>query len=486
MRRCLSRFALFALLTCSFPCLWARMDPPITSATLDGTVLNSTTGEPIAEARVKVANMQDDEPLYTKTDAQGHFTFANLTTGLRYSIRAERPGFIEPGGSLNSYPGPAQFDLTPPGPGATERVSCGECETKMEKRVDEAGTLHVTLTMELVPYAAISGKVTAPNGMPLSGMIVDLLMKREAGNSSTRGPRLPEVQSIGGRMTADDRGEFRIAPLAPGKYYLRVSGTLNDGQWEPSYRTTYYGGALGLDSAKPIVLAVGQQVRADLQVVSRSGVRVSGRILLPAENEPAPGRRIFTNVSLVSLVAGGDGMADRNITNLQAPSQEYEMKDVLPGKYKLVATTYERPESPGFGGDFKVLYSGARTLEVGGRDAAGVELTMEQPEDIRGTVAFAEGCPRVPVRIDISGGGMRPPAPITVDGEDGKFILTKVAAGRVWLNIYTTGVNAGAAWPLSMRVGEQEVPIYQFDAPLPSGTSLKITMGCQTQRGNLQ
>ncbi len=415
MRRCLSRFALFALLTCSFPCLWARMDPPITSATLDGTVLNSATGEPIAEARVKLANSQDDEPLYTKTDAQGHFTFTNLTPGRGYSIRAERPGFIEPGGSLNSYPGPAQFDLTYSGPGATERASCGQCEIKIEKNVDDAGTLHVTLTMGLVPYAAISGKVTAPNGLPLSGMIVQLLMKREAGKNSPGGQRIPEVQKIGGHMTADDRGEFRIAPLAAGQYYLRVYGVYYQSQWEPNYRTTYFGGALDLDSAKPIMLAAGQQVRADIQVVSQSGVRVSGRILLPAGNEPAPGRRIYTSVSLESLSPGEDGTAGRSMANIQAPAQEYEIKSVLPGKYKLVATTYEIPENRGFVGDYKLLYSGSRTLEVGRSDATGIELEMEHPEDIQGTVAFAEGCPREPVRIEISGGGMRPPAPVTVD-----------------------------------------------------------------------
>ena len=485
MRRCLSRFALFALLTCAFPCLWARMDPPIISATLDGTVLNSATGEPIAEARVKLANLQGDEPLYTKTDAEGHFTLTNLTPGCGYTIRAERPGFIEPGGSINSYPGAAQFDLTYSGPGATERISCGQCEVKIEKKVDESGALHVKLAIGLVPYAAISGKVTAPNGMPLTGMILELLIKRDAVKTSPGGPHLPDVQSIGGRLTADDRGEFRMAPLTPGKYYLRVDGMFNDRQWEPSYRTTYYGGAINLASAKPIVLAAGQQVRADVQVVRQSGVRISGRILLPAGNETAPGRRQYTSISLVTQAESVDGTTGRIAANINAPSQEYEINDVLPGKYKLVATTYEIPENRGFGGDYKLLYGGARTLEVSGSDATGVELAMEQPQDIQGTVAFAEGCPREPVRIEIYGGTMRPPAPVTVDAEDGKFTVSKVAAGALRLNIRTIGINAGG-WPLSMRVGEREVPGYQFDAPLPNGTSLTITMGCPTQRGSLQ
>jgi Carboxypeptidase regulatory-like domain len=70
----------------------AQTTPP---PAVEGDVLNSTTGAPIANARVKLF-AEGADGIYTKTDDRGHFTFPVPSPG-QYSIDAQQIGFLRQG-----------------------------------------------------------------------------------------------------------------------------------------------------------------------------------------------------------------------------------------------------------------------------------------------------------------------------------------------------------------------------------------------------
>jgi hypothetical protein len=518
MRRWLSCFAVFLFLFVLLPRLWAQ-SLRITQVTLEGTVVNGATGAPIPEARVSLIPSADDDPITAKTDAAGHFAFSNLTPGARYAIRAERPGYMRRGESRNAVSAPEPLDLTvsaqayhrylaeraaaasnatsatPATPAAAPATSAPAAvrksfnvplSTTIEKRIDENGVMHASVTLGLVACGLITGKVTSPEGVPLSGPLVRLLQKvpLNPGQKYLPGQEIPGdpksfLASVGGMVQTDDRGEFRIPRLPEGTYYLEVSGTVTRENWGSNYRTTFYGGATRVDGAKAIPMAPGQQTRAEIQVVSQRGVRVSGHILEPGPVPPTPpGTHTGTAVYRYGATAGGDESIQQSGSVLEDGS-EYLMEDVPPGRYTLSAKCFQYTNESVLTGETRKLWGGARSVEVGASDLAGVDIEMTPPQDIPGTVVFATGCPRVPVQIrattGFDAGGMR--APFKVDGEDGRFVLKNILPGPVHLAVEASGVS-GARWLVSTPAGERELEFGRLDAPLPNGATLKLAVSC--------
>lgn len=289
------------------------------------------------------------------------------------------------------------------------------------------------------------------------------------------------LRYIGGMQQIDDRGEFRIARLEAGKYYLRVSGMAGD-PWAPSYRATYYGGTLDANAAKPISIEPGQDARADIEVVSVQGVRVSGRAHFSGGEAPVPNARALTNAMLTKLDADGRQSWDAMSGNASAAADEFEIRSVLPGKYRLVVMRYLIADLDRYTGNPTLVSVGSRLVEVGATDVVGLDLDLEPPGEIPGTVEFVEGCRRVPMQIRVFGsaGGLGMPTPMLVDAPDGKFVLKGVAPGTAHLDV--SAATAGdAVYSQGIKIGERAVEGWGFETPVPSGERLTIQVGCPQQ-----
>ena len=183
----------------------------------------------------------------------------------------------------------------------------------------------------------IAGKLTDPGGLPIAGCLIDVLMKLPA--SKNRSSLLPgQPFRIGEIMTLDqihtqDNGEFRIGSLRPRDYYLRAWGNCGPPRPANKYRDTFYPHALNFTSAKPIVVAPGQQVSADIQISAQLGVRIAGRLLLPPSAGEAANTSLRTTIFMVP-----DEILNSSNRSAQAKNV-YELTDVLPGKYLLMAVT---------------------------------------------------------------------------------------------------------------------------------------------------
>jgi len=79
--------------------------------------------------------------------------------------------------------------------------------------VDAAG--QPRLDLRLVPLGAISGRVTDADGEPVSNALVEAVRYAY--------PHGKRELTTAGKTLADDRGEYRIAGVPPGRYYVRAS-----------------------------------------------------------------------------------------------------------------------------------------------------------------------------------------------------------------------------------------------------------------------
>jgi len=167
--------------------------------------------------------------------------------------------------------------------------------------------------------------------------------------------------------------------------------------WQSNFRTTYFPAATDPASAKPIEVTSGQQLVANIQLVRRvvyawreNSFRT--RITEPdclnwesGHSENVHERRIVpVGTPLMNSSAGFTGGPDK-----------FELKDVLPGKYTLMALTRETSSDP-FGGNQKEVAGAMRAIEIGSKDQLDLDLDIQPFRDLPGIVTFSEAANRYP------------------------------------------------------------------------------------------
>ena len=213
-----------------------------------GTVVSSTTGEPLARARVVVQDTKQRQSIQTMmTGDDGHFDF-HVPAG-KFSLQAARKGFI--GSAFNQH---ETF--------STAIVTGSDFDTEH-------------LKFKLAPEGIISGKVLDENGEPVRHAFV--MVYREVRNSG-----IATVQAVRNGQT-DDLGDYEIAPLEAGTYFLSVKAeawyaihphTLSETNAPPvvdraldvAYPTIYYGDTTEAEEATPIPLRGGDHLTVDVHV----------------------------------------------------------------------------------------------------------------------------------------------------------------------------------------------------------------------------
>ena len=209
--------------------------------TIRGEVVNSITGQPIANALVQISG-----PLAALTDREGQFEFRDASSG-RMEAAATKPGYFpeQPGAIDSNLPVAENHDIT----------------------------------LKLIPEAILSGKVIDENGQPLQGLTV--LLKMLQVHNGLR--RWQQVQS---RTTSVD-GEFRFAELQAGKYSL-ATGFQIDGLPEAissvAFAPVIYPPRGGVEEAA-LALAAGDHMEVTLSPPTQRIYAVTGRV----EGAPAQG-----------------------------------------------------------------------------------------------------------------------------------------------------------------------------------------------------
>jgi hypothetical protein len=277
-------------------------DPNAPKHTISGTVVNGITGEAIPRALVQLMGPLQQSQL---TDSQGSFRFENIPEG-RAFFMARKPGYF-----------------------SSEEMSRGGGRPRA--RVMIAGDVS-SLVLKLSPEGIVGGIVTGDDGEPLENVRVRL--KRQV---ISNGRKQWEAKS---QAASDENGEFRVANLIPGTYYLlaearRPATARAAAEPNVGYALTYYPAAPDLASASPIEVRGGQIAEIEFRLRSQPVYEVKGVVTgMP------PGQRganiEFTNRS-------GDSLAG----NVRFNPEDGSFSAKLPaGTYTVRAMLYG-PQGPG-------------------------------------------------------------------------------------------------------------------------------------------
>jgi large repetitive protein len=425
---------------------------------IEGFVVSSTTNKPIAGAQVASLKLPDratgvtgglivaqagggplDRPT-TTTDASGHFVFSNVDIGT-YQISASAEGY-------------AQQQITPPPNG----------QTGMNTSVTvAAGQAANNIVLHLTPGGTISGRITGGNGEPLVGMDVQLVRS----NYQINGQR--NLSQVGTSQT-NDRGEYRLFWMPPGKYYLNASPSQLSRLGLPGvassannkYPRTYYPGSTDVNGATEIdVPAGGELTGIDLRLAPQTTYRVRGRVIDSTTGQFPPNANL-TIIPRDQVVGGISGLGNQ----YNRSTGTFELRDVLAGSYWIRAQLpFNGPIQPGANGRIALPPSGLAAVEVSNSDVEGVSVVIQPPFSIPGRVRIDGGgapsnSPQLRIALQAAASGLvafRPPAPATVNS-DGTFIFEDMGPGEYQLNVpIPVGPNAPGLYVKEARLGGADV-----------------------------
>jgi hypothetical protein len=215
--------------------------------TLKGTVINSVTGEGIHGALVQIYGQRQRSML---TGPDGSFQFDGVAAG-QYAVLCRKPGYF------------SQEELEP---GAFQRP------------IAQAGPDAGSVRLKLIPEGIIYGRISGNNGEPLENLPVHLLSK-EITNGEMEWRESNQTRT-------DEEGEFRIAELQPGTYYVFI-GPGQDSEVLPGnrgeslakgYAGVFYPGASDLSSAAPIQITPGKHFEVMSTISLSPFFRISGTV----------------------------------------------------------------------------------------------------------------------------------------------------------------------------------------------------------------
>jgi protocatechuate 3,4-dioxygenase beta subunit len=295
-------------------------------------------------------------PQTASTDAEGKFFFKDVKPG-RYMLAASRTGYAR-----------QMFgQRAPNAPGGAITVAAGQRLTDV--------------VIRLTPGAVITGRVLDEDGEPLSGVRVQALRFMYP-----NGRR--ELAPVGNAST-DDRGEYRIFSLTPGRYFISAvygggypggGGFIGAGfgdAGQEAYAPTYYPGVNDVSQAAPLEVRPGDEIPGiNLRLIAGRAVRVSGR-LRTANGEPARGVSVNMIPRGLALFRGDQkfGGADEQ--------GNFEIRGIMPGSYSVIAQSYEEKD--------KKRTMARVDVEVGNTDVEGVLLTLRPGVEIPGQVRLDSG-----------------------------------------------------------------------------------------------
>ena len=277
--------------------------PAANASSIAGTVVKEPGSQPLKKVLVQVvAEDQKQGGNYTaSTDADGHFHIENAVPG-RYRIFIERTGFV----------------------GVNDRG----LKSDTNVFAVQAGQSVDDLLFRMLPTAVISGRITDEDGDPMFGVRVVAQRKK---------PGKPTRESVG-TVATDDLGEYRLAGLFPGQYWIvampppdirdyerqREKSPPGDTQPDTRYLTTYYPGTYDGTQASPVTLKAGDEMPVNLTLVPARTYRVGGIVTgVSAAQKPAVELVSKAGDSIRASEVGSDG--------------QFEVRGVAPGSYVLRA-----------------------------------------------------------------------------------------------------------------------------------------------------
>jgi hypothetical protein len=315
---------------------------------MEGTVVDAVSGQPLRAAQVRLRGLPGANPgaivsqaLTTVTDASGKFAFAGLAAG-RYFLLASHDGYVNDGVNPGS-----RGDLLTVGPGA--------CATDV--------------VLRLLPGGVVAGHVTNESAKPLRGVAVQAMR-----SEYSHGRR--ELRDAGHTAT-NEAGEYRIAGLPAGRYYIRaqVPGSLAPKAGsDRAYVPQFYPAATAHAHAVALPLHAGGELAGiDLNFVPVHTVRIRGRVVDARTSLPVKEAEItlLSDEGETTFAEGKDFSVGGQAS--------FEFAGVPAGSYVVVA------QEAGDTLHGKTMW-GRTSVEVGDKDLDHVEIAVGPGADVSGHI----------------------------------------------------------------------------------------------------
>jgi hypothetical protein len=459
--------AILAILVAGHTCVEQAFSqglrPDDRQSTVDGTVVNAVTREPIGRALVS----STDNRFAMLTDSDGHFEFPlpkvnpNNATGV---IFAGRPGGVWYGIAGNG------FWLTARKPGFLD--------DPYESRQGEAAP-GSEITISLMPEALIRGRVSVSTTDAAAGVNVQIF-SRQVQDGLLRW--IPGVS-----VHTNSAGEFRFAELLPGTYRL-VTHELMDNDPVASvpggqlygYPPVYYPGVTDFAAAATIQLTAGQTFQADLSLTRKPYYSVK----IPVATGETNGGM---NLQVSKLGHGGPGYS------LGHNFPEQRIEGLLPnGNYVVEARTYGLNSATGI---MSITVAGApiegpaMTLSRNGSISLEVKEEFHDTKwrrsmswndgkhtfTVHGPRAYLQARVEAADDFEQQGGSLRMP----IGPNDDSLVIENLRPGRYWLRL-----NSSRGYVAAATMGG--VDLLHEPLVVGSGSSAPIEITMRDDTGEIE
>ncbi len=384
---------------------------PDGGAQVSGSVRNSLSGQPLAKAVVRLVPSSGRVGYVRTAGPSGEFAFDGVAAG-DYLFRVERRGFLDhpTGGGL--------LHLTP-------------------------GQKVAGLELGAVPFAVVTGVVTEGEGEPVPGAEVRALAVRW----SDTGRWYEEAQSA----EADDRGEFRLTGLEPGRYIFYAAAPGQDslgtpvkdpsGKGERRLGGVYYPNAYSIEGASPVAIQAGQELNGiALRMAWLPCFHIRGQAALLAGQVLATRR--FNDRSLRWQVEDSERHIDGS----------FDIAGLTPGEYLVMGMGEHGPQGS------------AVPVTIESRDVTGVVISGVEPEFRAQVRMEGDGTAPLPagvyLRLEPLEGNFNARYVTVPVSATGAARLPSVIPARYAL---VAGANEGGIYVRSVRAGQQEVRTQALD-----------------------
>ena len=232
------------------------------------------------------------------------------------------------------------------------------------------------LIFKMTPAAVIAGRILDEDGEPLPSVTVNAM--REAYSEGKR------KLSMSATAQTNDRGEYRLFGLPPGRYFISARyGTWergteeNDQQSQDSgqgYAKMFYPGTPDRTKATAISVKAGEEIPS-VEILMRqvSVYHVRGRVYNQITHHPGTDTFVF----LLPKTGQREEFGDL-YTIVQKRDGSFDVPDILHGSYSLA----------GFWSDHGRNYMSRVPLEVGNADVEGLAITIAPGATLTGRVIW--------------------------------------------------------------------------------------------------
>jgi hypothetical protein len=330
------------------PAGWSMaQDKPTDKCVFEGTARNSLTKLAVGKAIIRLIPLDGSVGYAGSSNAIGAFRFEGIAAG-EYEIEAHRTGYT------------ARWVLSDSAGHAIPALHLAPGQT--------LGGNDLWFT----PESSVSGKVLGPDGEPLPGARVTLIVRKWR-----RGKRI-YAGAYG--ETANDSGEYRFPEVAPGRYLVYAARptegplafSIREAPDKPETRIDgrYHPNAAQLDGAAAVDVKGGDEISGiDFQLPLASVFHFTGKAPPPTGEETA---------GVVLNPRYNDQMLDwAGVGAAVGPDGAFDIVGVRPGSYFLNAFQLIQHDR---------LMSGRLPVVVTAQDSSGAAAPLVQRFELKGRV----------------------------------------------------------------------------------------------------